>query len=157
MRATDLFIFVIIVTAIVLLPAVFLRYRKELLRHKERMAALEKGAALPVFPAESGPWTPRLYLLRGLIWLFSGVGLTFFLFGVSLTANRVESVESRLWHVQDLRQRGVPEEQLKKIEDSPREQAGLPIGFALIGLIPIGVGLAYTVFYLGEKKQATVG
>ncbi len=152
MRSNDLFVFLILISFVLLFPAVLLRYKKEQLRHQERMAALEKGAELPAFPAESGPWTPRVYLLRGLIWLFGGIGLTIFLVGLSLTANRVESIESRLWHTQDLRQRGVPEEQLKKFEDSPREQQGMPMGFALIGLIPIGVGLAYILFYQGERK-----
>ena len=27
------------------------------------------------------------------------------------------------------------------------------MGIALIGLVPIGVGLAYLIFYAGERKQ----
>jgi hypothetical protein len=49
-------------------------------RHKERMAAIEKGLELP--PPESLPppaqMPPRArYLLRGLIWLGVGLALTF--------------------------------------------------------------------------------
>lgn len=49
-------------------------------RHKERMAAIEKGLELPpeapAQPAEQVPPTSR-YLLRGLIWLGIGLAVTF--------------------------------------------------------------------------------
>jgi hypothetical protein len=47
--------------------------------HRERMAALEKGLQPPVDPEPSGSLRrhhgPRNYLLRGLVWLFIGLGL----------------------------------------------------------------------------------
>jgi Domain of unknown function (DUF6249) len=48
-------------------------------RHKERMAAIEKGLELPPEPPlETAPMAPRArYLLRGLIWLGVGLALTF--------------------------------------------------------------------------------
>ena len=157
MRSTDLFIFTILMSVIFLLPMIFMRYKKEQLRHSERMAALEKGAELPAFPVEAAPWTPRVYLLRGLIWLFAGIGLTVFLTGVALTTGRMETLEDRMWRVHELRQRGVQDEDLKRLQNSPLEQREhLPEGFALIGLIPIGVGIAYIIFYQGERKQLLV-
>ena len=48
-------------------------------RHKERMAAIEKGLELPpeaAPPPEQMPPTSR-YLLRGLIWLGIGLAITF--------------------------------------------------------------------------------
>ncbi len=48
-------------------------------RHKERMAAIEKGLELPPesFP-QPAPVAPRSrYLLRGLMWLGVGVAITF--------------------------------------------------------------------------------
>ena len=48
-------------------------------RHKERMAAIEKGLELPPEPfAQPKQMLPRSrYLLRGLIWLGVGLALTF--------------------------------------------------------------------------------
>jgi NO-binding membrane sensor protein with MHYT domain len=50
------------------------RKRTRELRHKERMAALEKGIELTDEPALAR----NAYLLRGLIWLFLGVGISCF-------------------------------------------------------------------------------
>jgi len=47
-------------------------------RHKERMAAIEKGADLPPEPPQPEQVPPHsLYLLRGLIWLGVGLAITF--------------------------------------------------------------------------------
>ncbi len=62
------------------------RKRKELytLYHQERMAAIEKGVELPELPSrwltdeapdEVTPYNPRRHLLKGLAWLFVGIGL----------------------------------------------------------------------------------
>jgi hypothetical protein len=118
------------------------------------MAALEKGAQLPLEPVETAPWTPRIYLLRGLIWLFSGVAVIIFLGGLALTDLERDSLESRMWRAEQLRSAGMPEEQWKKVIDEPRQhQQRIPIGLALIGLVPIGVGMAYLIFYAGERRQ----
>jgi hypothetical protein len=59
------------------------RYRRDALelehRHRERMAAIDKGLDLPVEPvklAEVPPRRPR-YLLRGLVWLAVGLAIVF--------------------------------------------------------------------------------
>jgi hypothetical protein len=58
------------------------RRRKETfaLYHQERMAALDKGVELPPLPEGlfangSSSHHPRRHLLRGLTWLFTGIGL----------------------------------------------------------------------------------
>jgi hypothetical protein len=67
--------------------AIFLSYRKRkeffTLYHQERMAAIEKGVDLPPLPdgllTDDGkplrPYNPRRHLLKGLAWLFVGLGL----------------------------------------------------------------------------------
>src|SRR5438034_6022338 len=56
------------------------------LHHKERLAAIEKGVELPPLPVELiGPapkGRPR-HLLRGLVWLFIGLGMMAGLAGVT--------------------------------------------------------------------------
>jgi hypothetical protein len=64
--------------------AIYLSYRKRkeffTLYHQERMAAIEKGVELPPLPeallVEDGakPYHPRRHLLKGLGWLFVGLG-----------------------------------------------------------------------------------
>lgn len=48
-------------------------------RHKERMAAIEKGADLPPEPLPQPDRVPSRsrYLLRGLVWLGIGLAITF--------------------------------------------------------------------------------
>ena len=91
MRVTDdpaVFVMVITVTftvlsAIVIICALAFRHRRRERQHKERLAAIDKGAPLPALTdiEQRAPWTPRVYLLRGMMWLFSGIGLTLFLAG----------------------------------------------------------------------------
>ncbi len=90
--ATDLLALMIPIVAIVLgigiaMLTVYLQYRRRketfALYHQERMAALEKGVELPPLPdyllTEDNrlprAYNPRRHLLKGLIWLFIGIGL----------------------------------------------------------------------------------
>jgi Domain of unknown function (DUF6249) len=54
------------------------RMREADCRHKERMAAIERGLELPAeAPLQTQPMPPRSrYLLRGLIWLGVGLAIT---------------------------------------------------------------------------------
>ena len=143
--------------AAIIIWSLVLRYKRQQLRHQERMAAIEKSAELPAEPAERAPapWSPRIYLLRGLIWLFTGIGLTVFLFGLSLSVGaHQETIEDRLWRAQNLRRNGATEDEVKQLINSKEPvRKDFPEGFALIGLIPIGVGLAYIIYYRGEDKR----
>jgi hypothetical protein len=111
--------FLILIVFGLICVALAFRYKKRELQHRERLAALERGIAASELVAASAPWTPRVYLLRGLMWLFAGLGLTVFLLGLS-------------------------------VSDGP------PKGAALLGLIPIGVGLAYLITYRAERGAVTL-
>lgn len=146
--------FITLVLALgVFMPMLAVRYARDKHRHAERMLAIEKGAAIPPFEPEGAPWTPRVYLLRGLIWLFSGIGLAVFLLGVSqVQPGNFDGRIERIRRVQELRSQGVPESELQQIPNASRE-GRLPAAFALAGLIPKGVGLAYLIFYFCERKN----
>jgi hypothetical protein len=47
------------------------------LRHRERMAAIDKGLDLPPEPVEKIPLSRPRYLLRGLVWLGVGLAIVF--------------------------------------------------------------------------------
>lgn len=149
----ELVLFIFFFTVIILLPVLFLRYRKQMLAHQERMVAIEKGASLPPLPAENGSANPRLYLLRGLIWLLAGFGLTVFLIGLSTTSVQPVPLSQRLFDAQRLRADGGTPEQVERLINTQESRQRIPIGLALIGLVPVGVGLAYLIFYAGERKH----
>lgn len=137
--------------------ALQLRYKRRELLHKERVAALEKGMDLPslgeVADKAHAPWSPRQYLLRGLMWLFTGIAVSVFVLGVSLSTQRPESPETRLWRIQRMREMGASEEQLKTLGAEGSRNEGMPAAVALFGLIPMAVGAAYLVVYNTERKQ----
>jgi hypothetical protein len=134
--------------------SLLLRYRRRELQHKERMAALEKGAALPALTdVESAPWTPRVYLLKGMIWAFTGIGLAAFLLAASITSTRPKTLEERAWQARSLREMGAPEDQIAQAQRDTSPHEGVPLGLSFIGLVPLGVGLAYLIFYRLEGKN----
>jgi hypothetical protein len=99
------------------------------------------------------PWTPRTYLLHGMIWLFVGIASLVALSAVAVTSRRPISWEARLAAVNDARFRGATPEELQILLNSLREEDGIPIGLGFLGFIPIGVGLAYLIFYKVESKK----
>ena len=77
-------IFAIIFGCGIAMVAIYTNYRKRRdiynLHHRERMAAIEKGVEVPPLPEvffaeDTAPYTPRRNLLKGLIWLFVGLGV----------------------------------------------------------------------------------
>jgi hypothetical protein len=136
----------------------YLNQRQRELHHRERMAALEKGVQLPPLPSmEESPgvshrlasfyrdtWTtPQAYLRRGLVWFFLGLGLMGFLYGLSVSNVRERAVD---WYYSvPLEKRPVPPPVEKRAEP--------PLGWALLGLIPAGVGVAYILFYAIEGRK----
>ena len=154
-------IVVIFASALILIMALlFMRHRNQQMRHQERLAALEKGVAIPA--AASAPWSPRVYLLRGLIWSFTGAALIIALFVASMTSERHyrESAELMAAQARNVSQNlQIPVEQARQIveKDSAAraaEDTGVPIALALFGLIPLGVGLAYIIFYRSDPSQS---
>jgi hypothetical protein len=136
--------------------SLYLRYRRRELQHQERMAALEKGAAMPALTDVENHWSPRVYLFRGMVWLFSGLGFMIFLFAIPETLSRTRSVEEKIDVANRLKNKGATDDQIRQAQnetlrahrsDMPPRQMGL------IGLVPIGVGLAYLIFYRLEGKS----
>jgi Domain of unknown function (DUF6249) len=138
----------------VICAALYLRFRARELQHKERLAALEKGTPLPdLYDEPQSPRSPtRIYLLRGMMWLFSGIAIVAFLSAIASFSRQPPRLESRLYRAQDLKKLGATDEQIRAAEEEPSRD-GIPEGVALLGLVPIGIGLAYLIFYRVEKKN----
>lgn len=150
------FVFAIVSSVGFLLSVVFLRHKRAVLRHDERMVVIEKGGLLPPLDEEQprAPWTPRVYLLRGMLWMFVGFAIAIVLVSISLTVAHPAPLSWRISKAQELRSQGATEDQIRQfmVEESKRND-GLPNGTATIGLIPIGVGLAYLLFYRKETRD----
>lgn len=69
---------ILVPIGIIAVVAHFKNKEREMI-HRERMAALDKGLQPPVelgpSPFSRHPHGPRNYLLRGLVWLFVGLGV----------------------------------------------------------------------------------
>ncbi len=151
------FCVLILAAAATMAVAMYLRYKKREFQHRERMAALEKGVALP--PVEDVPshprdWTPRAMLLRGMMWLFSGLSISAFLFVLSLTARNEVPASVRVFEANQAKARGASDVEVSLIMND-KDRRGIPQGLALLGLIPAGVGLAYLITYRAERKATT--
>ena len=144
---------------ILTLAILFLRNRKQQLLHVERMAALEKGVSLPL--AEPRPWSPRVYLLRGLVWSFSGAAIFICLLALAEGSRRQESAEQMTYEAKRLSDfAGISFEEAKQIvaKDTALHAHGMPDSVAWLGFLPLSVGLAYLVFYYtGESRKRTGG
>ena len=90
MREEDLVALLAFLIFVPILAALYLRYRQKLMLHQERMSAIEKGTSIPL-GREPAPWSPRVYLLRGLIWSFSGAALIVCLLGLAWASSRPQS------------------------------------------------------------------
>jgi hypothetical protein len=146
--------FVFVAVFVVIVVVLFFRYRRQQLFHQERMAALDKGLPVPQ-PYNPAPWSPRVYLLRGLLWSFGGIALSICIGGIALTTQEPPSAETIMWRAKNLTQSaGISMEEAKQIIEKDRDsrQNGMPVSVALLGLIPIAVGAAYLIFYYTGKK-----
>ncbi len=157
---TEIVMLTLLLFALVLTLAIlFLRNRKQQLLHVERMAALEKGVALPAIEPQ-GPWSPRVYLLRGLIWSFCGVALFVCLLGLAAASRRPESASSMAWQAKTLTDSlGISREEAKQLveKDQSSHVSGMQPTVALLGLMPLAVGLAYLVFYYTDESRKPGG
>src|SRR5579863_3555352 len=93
------------------------RYRLREIQHKETLAALEKGVDLPV--RQSAPWTPRSYLLHGLIWLFAGISSFVALTAIAGSANHEVTAEDKLRAVSRARASGATPEEIQLLLSDP--------------------------------------
>jgi hypothetical protein len=136
-----------------ILAALLMRNRQQYLLHQERMSALEKGTAIPLGP-EPAPWSPRAYLLRGLIWSFSGAALIVCLLGIAWSTQRPTSAVDVSYRARDLsRNLDIPLDQARRIVEKDQIEPGMPAGAALLGVVPLAVGLAYLVFYFTDESR----
>jgi len=136
----------------VVLGILFVRNRQQQMLHEERMAALEKGTTIPLGPPPK-PWSPRVYLLRGLIWTFSGLALGVCLAGLSTTSSRPYPVEVTAANARSVSQLlDIPLDQARKMVERDQEH-GMPVGVALLGLIPLGVGIAYLIYFWTDPAR----
>lgn len=137
---------IFVLAVVIIIPSVLMRSHQLTLRHKERVMALEKGAPLP---PESGDGY-RVYLRRGLIWLFTGFGVVLSFAAIAATAGSLEPRDQRLQTIQQLRDHGWTDAQIETYAGTAPK---LPIGLPFVGFIPIGVGMAYLIFYYSEKRR----
>jgi len=133
---------------------IYLRHHKEMSRHQERLLALEKGIPFP--PAETRPAAfPRAYLLRGLQWFCVGLAISLALLAIASSDRRPMSLENRLGEAQLLKARGASDDEVREyLKSSVDEMDGMPYAAASVGLVPMGVGLAYLIFYRKETERA---
>ena len=150
------FLFLLSVLAVIL-TMLLLRHRKQQMQHQERLAALEKGAPIPL-GTDPAPWSPRVFLLRGLIWSFSGAAVIICLVGIALSTQRTNQMtgETLIWRARNLSQSSsIPFDEAKKVieKDQSVEVRGMPASVALLGALPLAVGLAYLVFYYSDDSR----
>jgi hypothetical protein len=132
--------------------ALYMRFRRRELLHKERMAALEKGVALPdLTDIEAGP---RVYLLRGMIWLLGGIALSVSLVVLSAATRFPKSAEERFREANNIARWGGTAEQIKQAQNDTGSQDRLPYAVSVVGLVPIGVGVAYLIFHRVETARS---
>jgi hypothetical protein len=145
---------------VLLVQILWLRHRTAEMEHRERMAALEKGTAGPS-GGTAAPWSPRVYLLRGLIWLFTGAALTLAMAGVSFIApaHHHQDAEQLARIARDVSANlQIPVDEARRIvakQDADRaaEDSGIPLALAGFGLVPLAVGVAYLVFYYKDPSR----
>lgn len=153
MRAESIVFTVVVAIGFLVFTSLYFRYRRRELQHKEMLAALEKGISLPELHDEVlAPRSGRIYLLRGMMWLFSGIAIVVFLSAIALSSRRPPSMGSQLRRTDELKRLGATDEQLRVAEKEPAGDA-MPGGIALLGLVPIGIGLAYLIYYGVERKN----
>jgi hypothetical protein len=157
MRPTEavlLFLILIFFVLVLVVVMLVLRHRNQQMLHQERLVAIEKGTPIP--ERTPAPWSPRVYLLRGLVWSLSGAALIAVLFGLAASSHRPVSGESLMWRANTLSQTsGIPLEQARQIvqKDEENRPEGTPSSVALLGLIPFAVGLAYLIFYMTDESR----
>jgi hypothetical protein len=130
----------------------YLRFRRRELQHKERMAAIEKGVALPDLTDVEA--STRIYLLRGMMWLFGGIALLVCLLAISATTRLPKSIDERYREADKIARWGGTADQIRAAQNDTSSQQPLPYAVSLIGLVPIGVGAAYLIFYRVETARS---
>lgn len=151
---------VLIMIFVFALAVLLLRHLQARALHRERLAAIEKGVDIkPIMLSAAPALGHRLYLLRGLLWLFGGGGLMVaLLFVAPLMANHDHepqwNLEQKLHRQRHLTNLGATPAQIEAMEkeiDRNRRSRPDPRDAQMIGLIPACVGLAYLIFFGVEE------
>ena len=146
------FALIITLATILIMAAMASRYKQRELQHRERMAAVEKGVALPAEPAtQPEPFHPRTYLLRGLMWLFIGIAISISFAGLAMLGEHQEPAWVRVNEATHAKERGANDAEIVQIMNDKHMDGPNP-AIGLLGLIPIGVGLAYLITYRTARR-----
>ncbi len=126
------YVIIVLILALVVIPIVYLgfqqwlRHRRRVMIHRERLAAIEKGIDLPALEQEiqRSSWNvQRILLLAGLSWISLGIGI--FVVLSAVLAHPAKLTEA------------------------------LPDGLQWVGIIPVGIGLSHLFVYMvGKKTEA---
>lgn len=132
--------------------------------HQERLAAIEKGIDIKPILVGAG-MTPafahRLYLLRGLVWIATGLALAAMLAVLAPflddSSNAQVQLEKKLIRANTLKNIGATEAQIAAMEAEIARQAQRrrpdKMLLCVLGLLPAAVGAAYLIFYALEEKR----
>jgi len=145
----------------VVLVVLYFRHRNQQMLHQERMAALEKGVDAPLGQGPA-PWSPRVYLFRGMVWSFSGLAvIACLLLAAAAEADRRKpSAEDLAYRTQNVsRALSISPEEAKRIvaQDAQTNPHSMPYAVSTLGLLPLAVGLAYLVFYYTDDSRKRNG
>ena len=157
MPTAGIAIFALVVTlaTLLIMAAMASRYKQRELQHQERMAAIGRGEPLPAFsdPGRSqASFNPRVLLLRGLLWMFTGLAITIAFTGIVLSGGHQEPAWVRVDHANSAKAAGASEAEIVQIMND-RHSNGPNPGIPLLGLIPIGVGVAYLLTWRAERRS----
>lgn len=151
-------VFVLVGAAVLVGWVLTLSFKRRELQHRETLAAIEKGAPPPDLGRRDGVGAPRVYLLKGLIWLYAGLAMTVFLAAFWSTSWDRQPMTDRVREAEELRLLGYSSEEIKGlILPNTGPTPDFPLGLCLVGLVPVGVGLAYLSFYRAEIRNASKG
>ncbi|HTP90038.1 MAG TPA: hypothetical protein VMJ34_23995 [Bryobacteraceae bacterium] len=147
--------FLILVVVVMVGFTMAARFKHRELAHRERMAAIEKGVAVPGLGEGAGQnasLPPRTLLLRGLVWMFSGIAAVVALAGISALDTYQDPAWVRVDHANAARAAGASNAEIQQIMND-RHSGGPNPGIALLGFVPIGVGAAYLITWRAAKKE----
>jgi len=151
---------VIVLIFVFALALLLLRHLQARALHRERLMAIEKGVDIkPIMLNAMPAFSHRLYLLRGLLWLFGGAGLMVALLLVApLMANHDDepqwNLEQKLRRGRHLTELGATPAQIEAMEkeiDRNHRARPDPRDARMMGLVPMFVGVAYLIFFAVEE------
>ncbi len=146
------FALILFLTTILIIFAMVSRYKQRELQHRERMAAVEKGTPLPEPATQLAPFHPRTLLLRGMLWLFTGLALTVAFSAIVITGQRQEPAWERVDEANRAKANGASDAEIVQIMND-RHSSGPNPGIPLLGLVPMGIGLAYLLTWRSERRS----